>query len=258
MQQAAHGRPGGRHRRRRRARPVDRRDPGHGQHADLRPDPAVQPRPGRHPRLRASQLDRRPRPRPTRRSASATRPARSSRSSCPPPRWPPATTPRTRRSRRPTCCTLPGTSTTLENFDGESCNGGADQPLIDALTISCNTAFAQLGIDLGEDKVRDMAEAFGIDERGLRDAAAGRAAASSGDIDERRRARHQLHRPAGRPADADAGRHDRRRRRQRRHPDEALPRRPGPGARPHRHRPDRPGGAGPAGLHRGRRASSPR
>jgi penicillin-binding protein A len=64
----------------------------------------------------------------------------------------------------PDVLTLPGTSTTMENFDGESCNGGADQPLIDALTISCNTAFAQLGIDLGEDAVRDMAEAFGIDD----------------------------------------------------------------------------------------------
>jgi penicillin-binding protein A len=64
--------------------------------------------------------------------------------------------------------TLPGTSTTLENFNGESCNGGADQPLIDALTISCNTAFAQLGIDLGEERVRDMAEAFGIDEQAFK------------------------------------------------------------------------------------------
>jgi penicillin-binding protein A len=67
----------------------------------------------------------------------------------------------------PDLLTLPGTSTTMENFDGESCNGGADQPLIDALTISCNTAFAQLGIDLGEDSVREMAEAFGIDDEGF-------------------------------------------------------------------------------------------
>ena len=51
----------------------------------------------------------------------------------------------------------------LHNYNGESCNGGADQALIDALTISCNTAFAQLGITLGESKVRTMAEAFGID-----------------------------------------------------------------------------------------------
>ena len=38
---------------------------------------------------------------------------------------------------------------------------------IDALTISCNTAFAQLGMTLGEDKVRSMAEAFGIDDSGF-------------------------------------------------------------------------------------------
>ena len=63
----------------------------------------------------------------------------------------------------PDLLTLPSTSTTLRNFGGSSCNGGADQPLIEALTISCNTAFAQLGIDLGEEKVRDMAEAFGMD-----------------------------------------------------------------------------------------------
>jgi peptidoglycan glycosyltransferase len=65
----------------------------------------------------------------------------------------------------PDVLTLPGTNTTLENFGGESCNGGADQPLIDALTISCNTAFAQLGITLGEQRIRDMAAAFGIDEQ---------------------------------------------------------------------------------------------
>jgi penicillin-binding protein A len=68
----------------------------------------------------------------------------------------------------PDLLTLPGTSTTMENFHGESCNGGADQPLIDALTVSCNTAFAQLGIDLGEERIRDMAEAFGIDEQGFK------------------------------------------------------------------------------------------
>ena len=64
----------------------------------------------------------------------------------------------------PNALTLPGTSTQLHNYNGESCNGGGDQPLIDALTISCNTAFAQLGITLGEQKVRDMAKAFGIDD----------------------------------------------------------------------------------------------
>jgi penicillin-binding protein A len=63
----------------------------------------------------------------------------------------------------PNVLDLPGTETELRNFGGGKCNGGADQSLIDALTVSCNTAFAQLGMDLGEDKVREMAEAFGMD-----------------------------------------------------------------------------------------------
>jgi peptidoglycan glycosyltransferase len=62
---------------------------------------------------------------------------------------------------------LPGSSHQLENFNGESCNGGADQSLIAALTISCNTAFAKLGMTLGADKVTGMAKAFGIDDSGF-------------------------------------------------------------------------------------------
>jgi peptidoglycan glycosyltransferase len=63
--------------------------------------------------------------------------------------------------------TLPGTSTQLENFGGEACSPSGEQPLIDALTVSCNTAYAQLGIDLGEDAVRETAEAFGLDDEGF-------------------------------------------------------------------------------------------
>ncbi|WP_448610834.1 peptidoglycan D,D-transpeptidase FtsI family protein [Geodermatophilus sp. URMC 60] len=62
---------------------------------------------------------------------------------------------------------LPGTRTALENFGGSACDPSGQQTLLDALTVSCNTAFAQLGIDLGEDRVREMAEAFGIDGEGL-------------------------------------------------------------------------------------------
>lgn len=64
----------------------------------------------------------------------------------------------------PDVLTLPGTTTTLRNFGGESCNGGADDTLLHALTISCNTAFAQLGIDVGEEHLRDVAERFGVDD----------------------------------------------------------------------------------------------
>jgi peptidoglycan glycosyltransferase len=63
----------------------------------------------------------------------------------------------------PDVLTLPNTRTTLENFNGSRCSSSGEMKLIDALTISCNTAFAQLGMDLGEDKVRSMAEAFGMD-----------------------------------------------------------------------------------------------
>ncbi|MQA36353.1 penicillin-binding transpeptidase domain-containing protein, partial [Modestobacter roseus] len=60
--------------------------------------------------------------------------------------------------------TLPGTTTPLRNFGDSACSPSGEQSLIDALTISCNTAFAQLGIELGEDRIREMAEAFGIDD----------------------------------------------------------------------------------------------
>jgi peptidoglycan glycosyltransferase len=58
---------------------------------------------------------------------------------------------------------LPQTSATLKNFGGESC-GGETVSLADALRVSCNTAFAQLGMDLGEDAVREQAEKFGFDQ----------------------------------------------------------------------------------------------
>jgi penicillin-binding protein A len=64
----------------------------------------------------------------------------------------------------PDLLTLPNSTRTLENFGGSSCSSSEKQSLIDALTISCNTAFAQLGIELGEDKIRETAEAFGIDD----------------------------------------------------------------------------------------------
>ena len=58
--------------------------------------------------------------------------------------------------------TLPGTSTQLRNFDGEQCADGRTDTLDHALEISCNTAFAQLGINLGVAKIRDEANLFGL------------------------------------------------------------------------------------------------
>lgn len=62
----------------------------------------------------------------------------------------------------PTTFRLPLTNTTLQNFGGETCGNGTSSTLIDALRISCNTAFAKLGLVLGANALRKQAEAFGI------------------------------------------------------------------------------------------------
>jgi peptidoglycan glycosyltransferase len=64
----------------------------------------------------------------------------------------------------PDTLVLANTRTTLPNFQGESCNGNGRTSLTDALTTSCNTAFAQLGIDLPgkDDTLRRQAEEFGF------------------------------------------------------------------------------------------------
>ena len=59
---------------------------------------------------------------------------------------------------------LPGTNTKLGN--DENC-GGAQITMTQALEVSCNTAFANLGLSLGADKVRAQAKAFGFDSRHL-------------------------------------------------------------------------------------------
>ncbi len=63
----------------------------------------------------------------------------------------------------PTTLTLPQTSTQLGNFGGAACSPTGALTLADALRISCNTAFAQIGIDLGADELREQAQAFGFD-----------------------------------------------------------------------------------------------
>ncbi|MCW2566562.1 MAG: pbpA [Mycobacterium sp.] len=64
----------------------------------------------------------------------------------------------------PRSYTAPGTTTPIRNFAGESCTGDTSS-LADALRVSCNTAFAQLGVRLGADKVRSQAHAFGFDQQ---------------------------------------------------------------------------------------------
>jgi peptidoglycan glycosyltransferase len=67
----------------------------------------------------------------------------------------------------PDVYTLPGTRTTLPNFGGSSCGANQQTTLADALRISCNTAFASLGVDLGDDAIREQAEKFGFDQTDL-------------------------------------------------------------------------------------------
>ncbi|MGI9000245.1 MAG: peptidoglycan D,D-transpeptidase FtsI family protein [Pseudonocardia sp.] len=58
--------------------------------------------------------------------------------------------------------TLQDTVTPLENYNGNACGTSPTASLRDALQRSCNTAFAQLAGELGEQPIRDQAEAFGI------------------------------------------------------------------------------------------------
>ncbi|MEN3315435.1 MAG: penicillin-binding protein [Acidimicrobiaceae bacterium] len=53
---------------------------------------------------------------------------------------------------------LPQTTQPLKNFGNEVCGG----PLPEALRVSCNTSFAQLGLDIGADKLAAGAQSFGF------------------------------------------------------------------------------------------------
>jgi peptidoglycan glycosyltransferase len=66
----------------------------------------------------------------------------------------------------PTQLTLPGTQTTLINFDGLPCGNGKVQ-IIYAFTVSCNTAFGALGMKIGGAALHDQAGKFGMNDPGL-------------------------------------------------------------------------------------------
>ncbi|MFM7030274.1 MAG: peptidoglycan D,D-transpeptidase FtsI family protein [Micrococcales bacterium] len=57
---------------------------------------------------------------------------------------------------------LPGTSTYIYNSGEGKCGGKPRVSIADALRWSCNIPFAQLGIALGQDKIRAQAELFGF------------------------------------------------------------------------------------------------
>ena len=59
---------------------------------------------------------------------------------------------------------LPGTNTVIHNAGEEICGSGTSDTLTGALTISCNTAFAGLGVAVGAQALQTQAEAFGMNK----------------------------------------------------------------------------------------------
>lgn len=106
--------------------------------------------------------------------------------------------------------------------------------LMNAVTESCNTGFAQLGVRLGADKVKDKAQQFGFEQDDLTVGHLGKGGLPGGGQPDRRHAESgRQHRPRGpgpvldraeqRAHDPAAGRADRRLGGQRRQPDAAVP-----------------------------------
>lgn len=62
----------------------------------------------------------------------------------------------------PAALDLPQTTATIGNFSGGTCNGGQPITLAQALTVSCNTTFAQLGLELGPEALAEQAARFGF------------------------------------------------------------------------------------------------
>lgn len=56
------------------------------------------------------------------------------------------------------------TTKDLGNHNGQACGPGNRVTLIRALEVSCNVAFASVGLDLGQEALRQQAEKFGFNE----------------------------------------------------------------------------------------------
>lgn len=62
----------------------------------------------------------------------------------------------------PLALELPGTTATIQNFDDDVCNDGRTVTISVAFVRSCNTVFAQLGMDLGGSRLASGANRFGF------------------------------------------------------------------------------------------------
>lgn len=67
----------------------------------------------------------------------------------------------------PAAYDLPLTDRTLPNQSREACGSNDETTITEALRISCNTAFAYLGDELGAEALRDQAQRFGFDAQPL-------------------------------------------------------------------------------------------
>jgi peptidoglycan glycosyltransferase len=66
----------------------------------------------------------------------------------------------------PPALKLPTTTHELHNFGGEHCLGGAAQlTLAQALEVSCNVVFGEIGLKLGAEKLVEQAQRFGFDQQ---------------------------------------------------------------------------------------------
>ncbi len=57
---------------------------------------------------------------------------------------------------------LPGTETYIQNSGEGRCGGGSTATLADALKLSCNIPFAQVGLELGQDALASQSAKFGF------------------------------------------------------------------------------------------------
>ena len=143
-------------------RPAHRRDPHDGVVPVLRPEPAGQPRHrggGRRACGSSTRARRSPgSPAPTRSASSRAPPSRSSRAR--PASSTAASRPTSPCTRVTSSYTPPGTTRPIRNFGGSSCGGA----LFQILRVSCNTAFAQMGVDTGPDPMIEVSEDFGFNQ----------------------------------------------------------------------------------------------
>ncbi|MFS0894776.1 peptidoglycan D,D-transpeptidase FtsI family protein [Microbacterium sp. 179-I 3D3 NHS] len=60
--------------------------------------------------------------------------------------------------------TLPGSSNQVSNAWGGTCGAGDTVTIAEAIRLSCNIPMAELAVELGDDRIREMAEKFGFNK----------------------------------------------------------------------------------------------